>query len=203
MKKWFAVLASSLCATVTTSIIHAASSGNPQASSDAAAQQAIEARIKAASALGPQQAALARYLGRWDVDIALPGASVHSKGTAEYSWVIDGRWLGCRIKGAMLGEPFEEFTILGYDSYARQVVEVSVESADNAMVTARGSEAGQAQATSVLYGELDEYLSGSLRRPYKVVMRWLNARRHVTEVWDLGAGEKPIEKVVFTFTRAH
>ncbi len=203
MKKWFAVLASSLCATVTTSIIHAASSGNPQASSDAAAQQAVMARIKAASALGPQQAALARYLGRWDVDIALPGASVHSKGTAEYSWVIDGRWLGCRIKGTMLGQPFEEFTILGYDSYARQVVEVSVESADNAMATARGSEAGSMQATSVLFGELDEYLSGSLHRPYKVVMRWLNARRHVTEVWDLGAGEKPIEKVVFTFTRPH
>ncbi len=201
MNKWLAALASALCATVMCPNIQAAASGDSRASSDATAQQAVLARIRAASALGPQQAALAKYLGRWDVDIALPGASAHSKGTAEYFWVIDGRWLGCRIKGTMVGQPFEEFTILGYDSYAKEVVEVSVESADNSMVTARGSQSGSTQATSVLFGELDEYLSGSLHRPYKIVSRWLNAHRHVTEVWDLGAGETPIEKVVFTFSR--
>ncbi len=201
MSRWRAVLASSLCAVAMSSITRAAAPADPPAASDAAAQQAIEARIRAASELGPQQAALAQYLGRWDVDIALPGTSTHSKGTAEYSWVIDGRWLGCHIKGTMLGQPFEEFTILGYDSYAKQVVEVSVESADNSMLTARGSSSDSTRAASVLYGELDEYLSGSLHRPYKVVLRWLNAHRHVTEVWDVGAGETPIEKVVFTFTR--
>lgn len=201
MNKWCAALASALCMGAVTPTTRAAPPASPQASSDAAAQQAVEARIRAASELGPQQAALARYLGRWDVDIALPGVSAHSKGTAEYSWVIDGRWLGCRIKGTMLGQPFEEFTILGYDSYAKEAVEVSVESADNSMLMARGSSAGSSQAASVLFGELDEYLSGSLHRPYKVVLRWLNSRRHVTEVWDVGAGETPVEKVVFTFSR--
>jgi hypothetical protein len=201
MNRWCMALASSLCAVVTSSVVQAAAQAEPQTSSDAAALRAVEARIRAASELGPQQAALAKYLGRWDVDIALPGASAHSKGTAEYSWVIGGRWLGCRIKGTMLGQPFEEFTILGYDSYAKEAVEVSVESADNAMLMARGSTAGSARAASVLFGELDEYLSGSLHRPYKVVLRWLDARRHVTEVWDVGAGETPIEKVVFTFSR--
>ncbi len=205
MNRWHAALASSWCAFTLSSITRAATPADGPAASDAAAQQAaqqaIGARIRAASELGPQQAALARYLGRWDVDIALPGTSAHSKGTAEYSWVIDGRWLGCRIKGTMLGQPFEEFTILGYDSYAKQVVEVSVESADNSMLAARGSSTGSPRATSVLYGELDEYLTGSLHRPYKVVLRWLNAHRHITDVWDVGAGETPIEKVAFTFTR--
>lgn len=201
MNRWRTALASALSAVVLSSIVQAAVPPSPRASSDAAAQRAVGARIGAASELGPQQAALAEYLGRWDVDIALPGSSAHSRGTAEYSWVIDGRWLGCRIKGTILGQPFEEFTILGYDSYAKETVEVSVESADNAMLMARGSSAGSARAVSVLYGELDEYLSGSLHRPYKVVLRWLNAQRHVTEVWDVGAGETPIEKVVFTFTR--
>ena len=159
-------------------------------------------RVSAAMQLGPQHAALARYLGRWDVDIALPRMDVHSKGTAEYSWVIEGRWLGCRIKGTLLGQPFEEFTILGYDSYSQSAVEVSVESADNSMVMSRGSSSDPAQPPPVLYGELDEYTSGSLHRPFKVVQRWVSDTRHVTEIWDLGAGETPVQKLAFTFTRA-
>jgi len=121
--------------------------------------------------------------------------------TADYAWVIEGRWLGCRIKGRLLGQPFEEFTILGYDSYAQSVVEVSVESSDNAMEMARGSFDRSRHPTHVLFGELDEYFTGSLQRPYKVVMKWLDPSHHVTEVWDLGTGEKPLEKVAFTFTR--
>jgi hypothetical protein len=167
----------------------------PVPKSDAEANKAMLERINAATQLAPQHVALAKYLGRWDVDIALPRMTAHSKGTAEYSWVIEGRWLGCRIKGSMLGQPFEEFTILGYDTFAQSAVEVSVESADNSMVLSRGS-------SSVLFGELDEYTRGSLHRPFKVVERWLSSTRHVTEVWDLGGGEAPIQKVTFTFTRA-
>ena len=168
---------------------------------DAEANKAMMEGLTAATRLGPQHAALAKYLGRWDVDIALPRMTAHSKGTAEYSWVIEGRWLGCRINGSMLGQPFEEFTILGYDSYAQSAVEVSVESADNSMVMSRGS-SDPAKSTAVLFGELDEYTKGSLHRPFKVVERWLTPTRHVTEVWDLGGGETPVPKVTFTFTKA-
>jgi hypothetical protein len=175
---------------------------DPASAGAAQADKAMAARVSAAMQLGPQHTALAKYLGRWDVDIALPRMTTHSRGSAEYSWVIEGRWLGCRIKGTMLGQPFEEFTILGYDSYSQSAVEVSVESADNSMVLSRGSAADPKQSSSVLYGELDEYTRGSLHRPFKVVERWLSDHRHVTEVWDLGAGETPIQKVTFTFTKA-
>ena len=40
-------------------------------------------------------------------------AAQHSKGKAEYSWVVKGRWLGCHLTGQMLGLPYEQFTILG------------------------------------------------------------------------------------------
>jgi hypothetical protein len=199
-------IASFLSSLVVLTISTAAQAANAPAdaatASDAEANKAIAARIGAATQLGPQHAALAKYLGRWDVDIALPRMAAHSKGTAEYSWVIEGRWLGCRIKGTMLGQPFEEFTVLGYDSYAQSAVEVSVESADNSMVMSRGSSTDSTQSSSVLFGELDEYTRGSLHRPFKVVERWLSDRRHVTEVWDLGAGEAPVQKITFTFTKA-
>jgi hypothetical protein len=158
-------------------------------------------RVSSATTLGPEQKALAKYLGQWTVDVELPGRHVHSIGTAEYSWVIAGRWLGCRIKASLLGQPFEEFTILGYDSYSQSLVEVSVESSDNSMLMSRGSPPHGIHGASVLFGELDEYFSGSLHRPYKVVSQWISSNRHITEVWDLGAGEQPVKKIAFTFTR--
>jgi hypothetical protein len=195
-------LSSLVVLTISTVAQAAKAPAAPTTPSDAEANKAIAARISAATQLGPQHAALAKYLGRWDVDIALPRMAAHSKGTADYYWVIEGRWLGCRIKGTMLGQPFEEFTVLGYDSYSQSAVEVSVESADNSMIMSRGSPADSTQSSAVLFGELDEYTRGSLHRPFKVIERWLSDHRHVTEVWDLGAGEAPTQKITFTFTKA-
>jgi len=159
----------------------------------------------AAMALGPQQAALSTLLGTWDVDIVLSDGSKsaqHSKGKAEYSWVITGRWVGCHLTGEMLGFPYEEFTILGYDSYAKNIVQVAVESVDNSMLLSRGPTSGPNQAVTALYGELDEYTAGVLHSPYKVILRHVNRDRHVTTVLGFDNSGKEVKKVEFTFSRA-
>jgi hypothetical protein len=157
-----------------------------------------------AMALGAQQAALGALLGTWDVDIVLSDGSKpaqHSKGKAEYSWVIKGRWLGCHLTGAMLGFPYEEFTILGYDSYARNIVEVAVESLDNSMLLSRGPTSGPNQAVTALFGELDEYTAGVLHSPYKVVLKHVNRDRHVTTILGFDDAGNEVKKVEFTFSR--
>jgi hypothetical protein len=159
----------------------------------------------AAMALGPQQAALGELLGSWDVDIVLSDGSKpaqHSKGKAEYSWVIKGRWLGCHLTGEMLGFPYEEFTILGYDSYAKNIVEVAVESVDNSMLLSRGPTSGPDQPVTALYGELDEYSAGVLHNPYKVVLKHVNHDRHVTTVVGFDGSGNEVKKVEFSFSRA-
>jgi hypothetical protein len=158
----------------------------------------------AAMALGPQQAALGALLGTWDVDIVLSDGSKpaqHSKGKAEYSWVIAGRWLGCHLTGEMLGFPYEEFTILGYDSYAKNIVEVAVESLDNSMLLSRGPTSGANQPVTTLFGELDEYTAGVLHSPYKVVLKNVNRDRHVTTILGFDNSGKEVKKVEFTFSR--
>jgi hypothetical protein len=155
--------------------------------------------------LGPQQAALGALLGKWDVDIVLSDGSKpaqHSKGQAEYSWVIKGRWMGCRVTGEMLGFPYEEFSILGYDSYARNIVDVAVESVDNSMLLSRGPTSGPNQAVTALYGELDEYSAGVAHSPYKVVLKHINRDRHVTTVLGFDNSGNEVKKVEFTFSRA-
>jgi Protein of unknown function (DUF1579) len=158
-----------------------------------------------AMALGPQQAALGALLGAWDVDIVLSDGSKpaqHSKGKADYSWVITGRWMGCHLTGEMLGFPYEEFTILGYDSYAKNIVEVAVESLDNSMLLSRGPTSGPNQAVAALFGELDEYTAGVLHSPYKVVLKNINPDRHVTTILGFDSGGHEVKKVEFTFSRA-
>jgi hypothetical protein len=169
---------------------------------DAAASRSGAAE---AMALGPQQAALGALVGTWDVDIVLSDGSKpaqHSKGKAEYSWVITGRWLGCHLTGEMLGFPYEEFTILGYDSYAKNIVEVAVESLDNSMLLSRGPTSGPNQPVTALFGELDEYTAGVLHSPYKVVLKHVNRDRHVTTILGFDTSGNEVKKVQFTFSRA-
>jgi hypothetical protein len=98
-----------------------------------------------AMTLGPQQAALDALLGSWEVAIILSDGSKlaqHSKGLAEYSWSINGPWLGCHLTGKILGAPYEQFANLRYDSYAKNIGEGAVECADNSMLLSRGPTAG-------------------------------------------------------------
>ncbi len=171
----------------------------------AAEGESSRAGVAEAMALGPQQAALASLLGTWDVGIALSTgakATQHSKGKAEYSWVVKGRWLGCHLTGQMLGLPYEQFTILGYDSYAKNVVQVAVESVDNSMLLSRGPTSGPDQPTTVLFGELDEYTTGTLHLPYKVVVKRLSPDRHTTAIFGFDDAGNEVRKVEFSFSRS-
>jgi hypothetical protein len=69
------------------------------------------------------------------------------------------------------------------------------------MLLARGPAAAGNPDTAALFGELDEYTTGELHRPYKVVLRRLSADRHVTEIWGLDAGDTGVKKLEFTFSR--
>jgi len=178
--------------------------GTAQAQSREVSSPSARSAAAEAMALGPEQAALGNLLGAWHVDIVLADGSKpaqHSKGKAEYSWVVRGRWLGCHLTGEMLGLPYEQFTIVGYDSYAKNIVQVAVESVDNSMLLSRGPTSGPNQVTA-LFGELDEYTAGVLHRPYKVLLRRVSPDLHVSTVFGFDTQGNDVKKVEFTFKRA-
>ena len=175
-----------------------------QAPDQAAAMKEMQARMQAVSKLGPRHADLATFIGKWDVEIAMvmPGSpATRSKGTAEYSWVIQGRWLGQRIVGQFMGGPFESYSIIGYDNFAKNHVVASVSSLDTSMLMSRGLVVDPAHRVTAVYGTLDEYATNELHKPYKAVTRKLDENRHVMEVWDLGIGDAGAKVLEYTFTR--
>lgn len=162
------------------------------------------ARMEEVARLGPHHQALARYVGGWDVEIAMvmPGSPAQrSKGTAVYGWAIEGRWLTQRITGEFMGRPYEGFAIIGFDNYARNHVAVAVSSMDTAMILTRGLVVDPTHKVRTLYGTLDEYTTGELHKPLKVVLRDESDDRHVMEIWDLGIGEAGAKVLEYTFTR--
>ncbi len=157
-----------------------------------------------AMALGPQQAQLAALLGRWEVEIILGDGATpaqHSRGKADYAWVVKGRWLGCHVRAQLLGAAYEQFTILGYDSYARNTVEVAVESVDNSMLLSRGAALQSDRPVTMLFGDLDEYTSGVLHRPYKVLLQRVTPDRHVVTIVGFDDSGHEVPKIELRFSR--
>ena len=175
-----------------------------QAPSQQVTMEEIMARMKEAATLGPHHKALGRYIGTWDVEIAMvmPGSPAErSKGTAVYGWAIDGRWLTQRITAPFMGSAYEGFALVGFDNYAKNHVAVAVSSMDTAMIMTRGLVVDPTNKVRALYGKLDEYTTGELHKPLKVVLRDISDTRHVMEIWDLGIGEAGAKVLEYTFTR--
>lgn len=172
---------------------------------DQAAMMAeMQAAMKLATGLGEHHQALADLIGEWDVEIALvmPGVpSQSAPGTAKYAWIIEGRWLGQHVTGTLMGMPYQGFSIIGFDGYAKNHVVASVSSMDTALNVARGVVVDPTNKTSAVYGTLDEYTTGELKKPFKVVTKIQSTDRHVVEVWDLGIGEAGAKVLEFRFKR--
>lgn len=165
---------------------------------------AMQAGMKQANSLGEHHRALGDLVGEWEVEIALmmPGMPPQSSpGTATYEWIIEGRWLGQRVTGTLMGMPYQGFSIIGFDGYAKNHVSASVSSMDTALNVARGLVVDPSNKTTAVYGTLDEYTTGELRKPFKVVTKVQDANRHVVEVWDLGIGEAGAKVLEFRYKR--
>ena len=69
---------------------------------------------------------LGRLAGDWDLTIRVwqspDGEPLESAGTAEARWILGGRFLWTIYRAELFGEPFEAWSIEGYDNRAQQYV---------------------------------------------------------------------------------
>ena len=69
---------------------------------------------------------LDRLAGDWDLTIRVwtspDGEPVESAGTAEARWILGGRFLWTIYRAQLFGQPFEAWSIEGYDNQAKQYV---------------------------------------------------------------------------------
>jgi hypothetical protein len=144
-----------------------------------------------------------KFLGKWNTETRIfmgTQATPAEKGTAESSWLMDGRWLKSESKGTMMGAPFTSVSILGYDNFKQSYVNTTVTTADTAMVRVEGDLDPGGKAL-LMYGTLDEYLTGEHDKMVKTVFRFLSADKIVMEIHDLPIGEQNTKVVEVIYTR--
>jgi hypothetical protein len=160
-------------------------------------------RARKFTAPGPQHEALARFLGKWDTETRFfmgdqPGAA--EKGTAEHTWLMEGRWLQCDSQGTLLGQPSRTHVIMGYDNFKMSYVMTIVSNMDTSMLRAEGDFDPDGKAL-ISYGTLDEYLTGEHDKMVKYVWRLVDDDKMVLEIHDLPIGETNTKVLEISYTR--
>ena len=149
------------------------------------------ARARQYTEPGPQHEELRKFLGRWTTEmrVTMTGAEMPpEKGTTEFSWLIEGRWLQGRGTGTMFGRPADSVVVLGYDNFKKSFRMMTVGSVDTAMLVSEGDLTPSGDAL-ITYGTLDEYLTGEHDKMVRYVWRFLSADEMVLEIHDLPIGE--------------
>jgi hypothetical protein len=153
---------------------------------------------------GKNHAQLERFLGKWSTELRFTMMGKQSppeRGTAEVSWVMPGRWLKLETSGSMMGIKAQTFQLLGYDNFKQSFVMTAINSVDTAMTHAEGDMDPGGKAM-LLYGTLDEYLTGEHDKMVKYVWRFPSDDQMVLEIHDLPIGEQNTKVMEFHFTRA-
>ena len=175
---------------------------DPQPPSPAEIQQMME-KAKQYTQPGKNHDALKRFIGKWRIQLRLTMGGQDSKpegGTAEFSWLMPGRWLRGEGSGSMMGMPLQSFWVLGYDNFKQSFVATSVTSMDTAMLRSEG-DLTQDGSTLITYGTLDEYLTGEHDKMVKYVWRFVGDDKIVHEVHDLPIGEQGTKVVEVVYER--
>lgn len=152
---------------------------------------------------GEEHKALERFLGKWNTSTSLmmPGAPPASQGTTEFRWLIDGYFVISEGETMMMGQNVKSVSIHGYDKFKMSYVASMMSSQDTALRSAEGDLTRDGKSL-LLYGTLDEYLTGEHDKMVKYAWRFPSDDKMVLEVHDLPIGEENTKVVEIVFTRA-
>ncbi len=147
---------------------------------------------------------LHQFLGKWETSMKMTGmggGAPATKGTAEYRWLVEGKWLIRESHGSMPGMgKVTSFTIVGFDNYKKKYVSVHIDSLTTAMLTSEGM-IDQTGKNLFLHGPMDEPMSGEHDKPVKYATRIISADEHVDEVHDLAIGETQTKVIEVVYKR--
>ncbi len=177
---------------------------NPQDKGEAAAMAQMMQQAAKFTKPGKHHKELERFVGTWTTQTQLfmgGQATPATKGEAEFSWLMPGRWLKGSWKGEfpMMG-PMEGFLLLGYDNFKQSFLFTQVTSMDTAMLHTEGDMDPSGNAL-LMYGTIDEYLTGEHDKMVKGIYRFPSADAMSLEVHDLPIGEANTKVFEILYTR--
>ncbi|MBL8802274.1 MAG: DUF1579 family protein [Planctomycetes bacterium] len=150
------------------------------------------ARWMATMKPGPAHARLAELVGKYDTTMRMwmaPGQPpMEEKGSAEFVWFAEGKWLQENWTMTMMGQPSKGLSILGYDNFKERYVWSKVDSLQTCITGAFGH-FDQSGDNLILWGTIDEPMTPEQDKQVKYVYRGFGQDKFVLEVHDMMIGE--------------
>jgi uncharacterized protein DUF1579 len=125
---------------------------------------------------------------------------IEAKGTAQTKWLYDGKWAISSWDIPIMGMAFKYTWVLGYDNNKKSYVSTVINSQETDLKTSEG-DATQDGDTIILWGTINEPMTGEHDKMVKTVIRLKSADEHVVEIHDMPIGEENTKVVEFIFTR--
>ena len=168
-------------------------------------QEAAMKRWMEACKPDPAHERLAELVGKWDTTMRMwmggPGSKpTENKGTAEVSWLAEGRWLQAKWQGSMMGQPTNGLTLLGYDNFKQRYMCCMVDSSQTCMNTASGHFDSPGD-NLILWGTIDEPMTPEQDKCVKYVYRNYGKDKWTLEVHDMMIGESNTKVVEIEHVR--
>lgn len=153
---------------------------------------------------GASHKVLEKMAGKWTtsqkmwMDPTQP--PMESKGTAELTLVLGGRFLQEHYTGELMGMPFEGMGLVGYDNFRKEYISSWADNMGTYMMHARGT--GNAAGTEVsMSGIFDEPASGEKDKKFREVIKITGPDSFVFEMYDTIPGKGEVRVMELTHTR--
>lgn len=153
---------------------------------------------------GEQHKQLEPFVGRWEQTVKFwmePGAEPgQSYGSAEYKWIMGGRFLQGTYEGQMEGNRFEGMDVIGYDNFRNEYISFWIDNHTTSFMVARGSYDPNAK-TITMRGKHDDTMHGKKDKPFRTVTTIEGNDKLVYEMFTLGPDGKEFKVLQVTSTR--
>lgn len=151
---------------------------------------------------GPAHKDLARFIGTWDTETTMfgMGDAPATKGTAEWKWLFEGRWIQMNSSGELMGRPYHNQMTMGYDNFRQKYTTAGVDDLTTVMITSEGN-FDQSRQALITYGKIDEPMTGEVEKTFKSVWRFAGPDKFTHEVHDLAIGETNTKVFEIVYTR--
>lgn len=153
---------------------------------------------------GPAHERLKELLGRYETTMRMKmdpsKPPVESKGSAEVSWLVEGKWLISKSSGEMMGHKVDTTVILGYDNFKERYVWCAVDSMQTTLNTASGhfDESGD---NLILWGTIDEPTTPEQDKFVRYIYRGFGKDKFTFEVHDMMIGETNTKVIEIDWAR--
>lgn len=145
---------------------------------------------------GEQHAELGKLIGDWTYEMTMDmgGQPMKSTGTSRIDWLIEGMWLEHRSMGSMMGMPFEQFAVTGYDNFRKHHVTAAVDNMNTHLLRMEGTRSPDGKIH--YWGRMDEPMTGELGKMVRTTITHHSDDEWTMEIYDHAISPGEDAKVV-------